>query len=101
MGKTKAYIVEEVIDNLLELRGADVLRQIERRTEMVSFGADQLAHDAGVGIGGGSGRRSLAVHPIRRNSAQLRGLLLNIISGGTKKDGLDYANAAKKPAATS
>jgi hypothetical protein len=94
--------VEEVIDNLLELRGPDVLRQIERRTEMVSFGADQLAHDAGVGIGSGSGSgRSLAVHPIRRNSAQLRGLLLNIISGGTKKDGLDYANAAKKPAATS
>lgn len=65
MGETKAYIVEEVIDNLLELRGPDVLRQIERCTEMVSFGADQLAHDAGVGIGSGSGRRGLAVHPIR------------------------------------
>jgi hypothetical protein len=57
---TKAYIVEEVIHNLLELRGADVLRQVERRTEMVAFGADQLAHDAGVGIG--SGGRGLAVH---------------------------------------
>jgi len=77
--------VEEVIDNLLELRGPDVLRQIERRTEMVSFGADQLAHDAGVGIGGGSGRRSLAVHPIRRTPAILRGLLLNATSGEQRK----------------
>ena len=78
--------MEEVIDNLLELRGPDVLRQIERRTEMVSFGADQLAHDAGVGIGSGSGSgRSLAVHPIRRTPAILRGLLLNATSGEQRK----------------
>jgi hypothetical protein len=46
--------VEELIDNLLELRGPDVLGQIERSAERVSLGAQQLAHDASAGIDSGS-----------------------------------------------
>jgi len=58
--------VEELIDNLLELRGPNVLGQIERSAERVSLGAQQLAHDASAGIDSGSENR-LGVHPTKFN----------------------------------
>ena len=55
------HVVEELVDDVLEVRRADVLRQVERRAQVLPLGAHELAHDAPCGLAGRR-RRPLVVH---------------------------------------
>jgi hypothetical protein len=60
-GVDVTHVAEELIDDVLELRRADVLRQVERRPEVLPLRADQLAHDA-AGRLAGRRRSPVVVH---------------------------------------
>jgi hypothetical protein len=60
-GDDVTHVAEELVDDVLELRRADVLRQVNCRPEVLLLRADQLAHDA-AGRLAGRRRSPVVVH---------------------------------------